>query len=80
MYRDIKIDKGDERMKPKVICSNILRSATPSQVNPIMADTLVSMAKTLLASKENAETTPAPNAYRLPTFTDDLNVKVKFSL
>ena len=40
-FRDIKLDRGPERMKPKVICSNILRHSTPTAANPVMADSLL---------------------------------------
>ena len=79
-FRDIKIDRGAERMKPKVICHTILRYSTPNQAEPVMADSLLAQAKYLLASKENGETTPAPNAYTLPTFTDNLQMKIRFKL
>ena len=34
--RNIKMDRGAERMKPKVIASNILRHSTPTASNPVM--------------------------------------------
>ena len=77
-FRDIKIDRGAERMKPRVI--TVLKKAPTNSVNQIMQDSLLAQVKSLLASKVNCEMTPAPNAYTLPTFTDNLQMKIRCRL
>ena len=77
-FRDIKFDRGAERMKPKVIVRQSAPRVTSSQ--PLMQDSLLAQVKCLLASKENSEITPAPNAYTLPSFTDNLQMKIRCRL
>ena len=79
-FRDIKLDKGAKRMEPKILVTNVLRHSTPTASNPVMKDSLLTQVRSLLASKPDAETTPPPNAYTLPTFTDNLQMKIRCRL